>query len=203
MTLHSSLTGSELHEPKGADSASIRDSYVSDGAGSGSWLQPVLMGWWKYDDNTTTSTPIDMTSTGTQYELTNDGAGSATDISHALTGITNIWNTGTSRFDFSGLSLGDTVDISVDLDWVTGGVNSDVMLFIELGVGGTPYQLPIIAEHNYKAAGTYNQRGFISFPIFDTNTRSNPARLLGESSASGDDMTINNFFIRTITRGES
>lgn len=34
---HSALTGSELHEPKGADSASTGEVYVSDGSGSGAW----------------------------------------------------------------------------------------------------------------------------------------------------------------------
>lgn len=34
---HASLTGSELHEPKGADAAALGTVYVSNGAGSGSW----------------------------------------------------------------------------------------------------------------------------------------------------------------------
>lgn len=34
---HSTLTGSELHEPKGADTAALGTVYVADGAGSGSW----------------------------------------------------------------------------------------------------------------------------------------------------------------------
>lgn len=34
---HASLTGSELHEPKGADSAALGTVYVANGAGSGSW----------------------------------------------------------------------------------------------------------------------------------------------------------------------
>ena len=37
MALHKDLTGAELHEPKGADSASDGDVYVADGAGSGTW----------------------------------------------------------------------------------------------------------------------------------------------------------------------
>jgi hypothetical protein len=37
MTAHKDLTGAELHEPKGADTASAGDVYVADGAGSGSW----------------------------------------------------------------------------------------------------------------------------------------------------------------------
>lgn len=34
---HSALTGANLHEPKGADSATADQIYVSDGAGSGTW----------------------------------------------------------------------------------------------------------------------------------------------------------------------
>ena len=37
MSTHSTLTGADLHEPKGADAASANKVYVSDGAGSGSW----------------------------------------------------------------------------------------------------------------------------------------------------------------------
>jgi|SRR5688572_12547153 len=34
---HASLTGTELHEPKGADTAALGTVYVANGAGSGSW----------------------------------------------------------------------------------------------------------------------------------------------------------------------
>lgn len=34
---HASLTGAELHEPKGVDSASANAVYVADGANSGTW----------------------------------------------------------------------------------------------------------------------------------------------------------------------
>jgi len=37
MALHKDLTGADLHEPKGASSASINTTYFSDGAGSGTW----------------------------------------------------------------------------------------------------------------------------------------------------------------------
>lgn len=36
-TVHRNLTGADLHEPKGADTALAGRVYVSDGAGSGSW----------------------------------------------------------------------------------------------------------------------------------------------------------------------
>ena len=37
---HSTLSGAELHEPKGADSASNNAVYTSNGAGSGNWTVP-------------------------------------------------------------------------------------------------------------------------------------------------------------------
>lgn len=37
MALHKDLTGTDLHEPKGASTASINTVYLSDGAGSGTW----------------------------------------------------------------------------------------------------------------------------------------------------------------------
>lgn len=39
MVAHSTLTGSELHEPKGAAAASAHTVYVADGAGSGAWAK--------------------------------------------------------------------------------------------------------------------------------------------------------------------
>lgn len=37
MALHKDLTGANLHEPKGAASASAGQVYVADGSGSGAW----------------------------------------------------------------------------------------------------------------------------------------------------------------------
>src|SRR5688500_14164241 len=36
-TAHASLTGAELHEPKGADTANAGEVYISEGSGSGAW----------------------------------------------------------------------------------------------------------------------------------------------------------------------
>lgn len=37
MALHKDLTGTELHEPKGADTAAAGTVYVANGSGSGTW----------------------------------------------------------------------------------------------------------------------------------------------------------------------
>jgi len=37
-TLHRDMTGAELHEPKGIETAPVNSVYVSNGSGSGTWL---------------------------------------------------------------------------------------------------------------------------------------------------------------------
>lgn len=55
MVAHKNLTGTNLHEPKGADSAAVYSTYVSDGAGSGSWV--VLRNIGEVQDYVGTSAP--------------------------------------------------------------------------------------------------------------------------------------------------
>lgn len=38
---HRNLTGAQLHEPKGVENASEGTVYVADGAGSGTWVDPL------------------------------------------------------------------------------------------------------------------------------------------------------------------
>lgn len=45
MVAHASLTGANLHEPKGVAAATANKVYVSDGAGSGSWKYPAGMAY--------------------------------------------------------------------------------------------------------------------------------------------------------------
>ena len=59
---HNLITGSDLHEPKGADTAAVDKVYVSDGAGSGAWEYPIA--------------GIDSASSG--EVASSDGAGSVT-----------------------------------------------------------------------------------------------------------------------------
>lgn len=56
MPLHSALTGTDLHEPKGADTALAGEVYLSNGLGSGSWVVPPYTLTGVIDDVSTAST---------------------------------------------------------------------------------------------------------------------------------------------------
>lgn len=56
MPLHSALTGTDLHEPKGVAAAAAGKVYLSDGLGSGSWVVPPYTITSRLDDVSTLST---------------------------------------------------------------------------------------------------------------------------------------------------
>ena len=62
-TTHSSLTGAELHEPKGAAAATAKQVYLADGAGSGNW-RDIPTGWGYYVDSKTGGSTQAITATG-------------------------------------------------------------------------------------------------------------------------------------------
>lgn len=59
---HSALTGTSLHEPKGAADALVNEVFLADGAGSGSFQSAIVHGGWRYTDIDGTGTGFDSTS---------------------------------------------------------------------------------------------------------------------------------------------
>ena len=204
MAEHNTLTGASLHEPKGASTATVGQIYVATGTGSGVWQAPavgVQVGWWDYNDTATSVTPIALTLADTYYPLTNDGAGSSTNLTYGLDGITGIWNTVTDRFDFSNLALGSTLDIRLDVTIVTAGANDNVTVGMHLAEGGTPYDLVILSEKGYKTVGSHHEILPLHLYIGDTNTQLNGAYFEVLCDGTGATVQVNGFFIRAITGG--
>ncbi len=165
--------------------------------------QKELFGVYDYNDLATQTTQIPLTLADTQYELTNDGAGSNTNKTYALTNLTDIWNTSTNRFEFNNgsvLELGDTVDIRFDVEVTTGSANTAVEMSMELGVGASPYQLPLIPSVNFKTAGTYKLVRWFSVYMGDANTLDNPSRILMEADTTGATVQVNGWYIRPMKR---
>lgn len=72
---HSTLTGADLHEPKGADTATADQIYVSDGAGSGTWTSLSSLqipGVWKLISTSTPSSASNVGITGFNSSLYSD-----------------------------------------------------------------------------------------------------------------------------------
>lgn len=123
---HASLTGSELHEPKGADTAPLGTVYVANGAGSGSWssigtsaftgmvadfLAPVAPAGWLELDGSIISTSTYSALYGAMSITT---SGTRTNGSAVVTSIPDTSNFRAGYYVFgTGIASGTTI-LSVD-----------------------------------------------------------------------------------------
>jgi hypothetical protein len=201
---HRDITDAQLHEVKGAASASAGQLLTATGSGTATFQTPgfttTAMGFWDYNDTATVSTPIALTVPGTEYQLTNNGLGANTNTTFRLPSLTDIFNTSTNYFSFIGLQLGDTVDVRVDLEVVSSAANTVVETAMELGIGGSAYKLNIDRQY-LKSAGTHKIVSTFSFYLGNSNTLDNPARILMKSDTAGATVKVNGWYVRAITNG--
>jgi hypothetical protein len=123
---HASLTGTQLHEPKGVETAALGSVYVSNGAGSGSWndigsssftgmiadfVAPLPPTGWLELNGSTISTS---TYAGLYAVMTVPTSGTRTNSSAVVTSIPSTTNFRVGYYVFgTGISSGTTI-LSID-----------------------------------------------------------------------------------------
>lgn len=124
-----------IPEPKGAGTALEGQQYFSDGAGSGQWLYPVT-GWANYADSAGVSQVLDTTPT----ILTINSLGANTDEDHLpreIRGVTSLWDNVDNLI--TPIAVGDSYDVRIDLT-VTAitGVPTYILFQLDIGTAGVP-----------------------------------------------------------------
>lgn len=152
-----------------------------------------------YNDSLTAVTPISVPSGLVDVDITNDGLGSFTNKSYAPVGVTDIWNSSTNLFDFSQLSLGDMVDIRIDLTITTTTPNQLVEIDLVIGIGGVQYSIPFSREV-YKNASVQNVNRYNGIYMGDLNTLNNPAKFVVRSDAPAI-VLVNGWYCKILKRG--
>lgn len=198
---HNAIGAGEIHEPKGITAATVNEVYVADGASSGAWKNIYLQGWEDQQDTATTGTPISVPGTSTYVYMTNNGLGTYTEEGYILPGRTSAWNTTSNQFEWntSGIVLGDTCDIRVDIYVTTTAANQTVDVDLEMGIGsGANYDLEFI-HAQYKTAGVQHMVLPLSFYLGNTATLNFPAKLKIKSDAAAT-LVVNGWYLRTVPR---
>lgn len=113
------------------------------------------IGFLDYADLATQTIPISVTGGTGDVNVPNDGLGSYTNILYPPDGVTKVWDTTNNVFDWSELSLGDMVDIRLNLQVTTLSLNTEINVDLHLGSGGSAYSIPFITSSNFKTVGTY------------------------------------------------
>lgn len=142
------------------------------------------VGGFYYADLTTQTTPIAYTTGDTQ--LTNDIEGALTLLNHPPYGVTGVWDETTNTFDFSELSLGDSVFLRVELNVTTSAANQNSSFKIYLGEGTADARYIAFDNIFSKTAGVNSFVSELHFQINKENWRTTAAKLLFTSDASAD-----------------
>ena len=195
---HSTLTGSELHEPKGADTASLGTVYVADGAGSGSWNAigtsnftgmiadfPALeapTGWLECDGSVISTA----TYSGLFAVMSKTSSGTRTNGSAVVTSIPSTTNFKAGYYIFgTGISAGTTI-LSVDsatqvtLSGPAGSSGTSAFFVSPWAMNTGTITLPDLTS-----VGRFRRSRTSSTKVGDTQASQNLAHTHGVSGTSG------------------
>lgn len=113
----------------------------------------------------------------TDTTLLNNALGSDTNILFKPTGVSQIWDATTNRFDFSELTLGTRVDIRFDFVVTTTSGNQTFNLLLELGSGLTQFTLPVVTGELVKGVGSHRKIVNTFFYIGSSDVIASPCRI--------------------------
>ena len=120
-------------------------------------------------------TPINIPA-GVETKLTLD-ASTGVIVDELPDGVTNIWNSATSQFDFSELKMGDRVRVRIDGSMTNTGFNESFVLNLVMGIGSPKeFTLPF-ASGNRLFAGTSVVSRYNGFYIGSQEIIDNPSEL--------------------------
>lgn len=161
---HSTLTGAELHEPKGVAGALANKIYISDGAASGTWTY-MPHGWAYYVDAATAQT-----FTTTAAKLSIDGLDAATNTAYLppeIRGSGALWDTTNDKI--TPMKIGDAYSLRVDLP-VSAKTGTPNSLIFQLDIGGGAAPTTVIVDRDISITRTPPYTLSVGFPVFSLST---------------------------------
>ena len=193
---HNVLAGADLHEPKGANTAPLGRTYVSNGTGSGTWLRSATSGWEIIGDNQAAQTL-----TKDAYTvIKNNALGGTTQGDYRLPGRATAWVPGSDQFDWNagGFELGDVVELYFTMEVETTANTSSLFGQLQVASGtSSAYTIPL-ASQRIKGTATHNTAFSATLYMKDSVTLLNPTKLAILSDETGDKVNVSEFYIRTI-----
>jgi hypothetical protein len=154
-------------------------------------------GYAVYEDSKVTTTTL---AAGVFTLIPNDALGTNTTNAYLPLGVTNLWNAGTSSFDFSELAVGDAVEMRIIVQPTTTSNNTEIELDLFLGSGGAQYKVPFITTQNFQFAGLFEATRYTSFPIRDEDTRTSPAQFKAIADKNCT-LQTDDFFVKVTRNG--
>ena len=188
-------TGAEVNvQADFAQTDSLADDYIKNKPDS----LYASVGFFDYNDLNTQTSPLVLTA-GVPYKITNDTLGAFTNITNAPYGVSSIWDAVNNAFDFSELSIGDTIDIRNDLQITTIGSNENVKMFFRLAAGSPSEYDLYFYDKNFKTAGVNVIQDFTSIYIGSQDFIDYPTEfyIVGDNGGS---VKVNGWYTRILLK---
>jgi len=198
---HASLTGSNLHEPKGISTATSGQVYVADGVGSGSWTSTSVIvpgmvadfatpvapaGWLECDGSAVARTTYGALFTALTIQQSGSrGVGSA-----VITGLSSTANMRPGYFvGGTGITNGTTIltvdsatQITMSANAASSGTSTVIVSPFAQGDGSTTFTLP-----NTSTAGRYRRSRTSSLHLGVSQADTNKTHTHSVSGTTADD----------------
>jgi len=165
---------------------SIRNELLEEILTATSASSSTGQGFIDYNDTSTTSTPL-VLSSDVWTTIPNDGLGSFSNDTYKPAGVTELMNVASGAIDPTELTLGNTILIRNDYV-VTPGTNNTLLEFrYTLGTGGGAYTLEKIIGRLDSGSGNPYRFSLVPDLIYmgDLNTINNPIAIQVKLSANG------------------
>jgi hypothetical protein len=156
------------------------------------------VGYFDYNDLVTQTTPLNAVS-NVALKLTNDTNGANTNTSQNPYGVSYVWDSIANRFNFSELSVGDTIDVRIHVQITTTTSNQKVVLNAKFGIGSVAEFTNSIYENVFKSAGVHEISFVAPFYMGSNYITDYPAELYLITDASAT-VKVNGWYVRILRK---
>ena len=152
-------------------------------------LHKAKVGFYNYDNTLVAQT---ITADGSWQKLNNNKLGPLNITTYRPSSMdeAGIWDAITNQFDFSQLSLGDEVQMRIDLDVTPGSNNQDIDVRLLFDIGGTEISLMVDHMIQKGTSPVLNHISYVRMFMGSAGVLSNPGEIQVRVD-SGTDITVN------------
>jgi hypothetical protein len=156
------------------------------------------VGYFDYEDFTTSVVPLSATN-GVAKKLTNDTEGVNTSTDQNPYGVSFVWDFINNQFNFSELTIGDTIDVRIHITVTTTTSNQKVEIKSRFGIGSASQFETVIYDNVFKSSGTHEISFVAPFYLGSLDIINSPAELYLTTDANAT-IRVYGWYVRILRK---
>jgi hypothetical protein len=156
------------------------------------------VGYFDYEDFTTSVVPLSATS-GVAKKLTNDTEGVNTSTDQNPYGVSFVWDFINNQFNFSELTIGDTIDVRIHIAVTTTTSNQKVEIKSRFGIGSASQFETVIYDNVFKSSGVHEISFVAPFYLGSLDIINSPAELYLTTDANAT-IRVYGWYVRILRK---